>query len=466
MFLKSFESKGLAHISYLLGDEDAGVAIVIDPRRDVDTYLHVARCHGVRITQVLETHIHADFVSGSTELAGATSAEIIVGAKGAYSFPVRKVSEGDIIPVGAKLKLQVFDTPGHTPEHVCFLVSGGLGSEAPWGLFTGDTLFAGEVGRPDLLGEGEEESLARQLYHTLFDKLLKLGDEIEIYPAHGKGSPCGASIGDRLTSTIGYERRNNAKLQAETAEEFIRAVLSDLPPAPTYYPRMKKINAEGPPALPCHRVIQPLNLRSFAAEREKENTVLLDTREIDAFAGAHIYGALNIALRSEFPVWAGWMLEPNQRILLVLNQPDDLETVRRDLVRVGIENIVGFLGSGMRGWTEGGRDFVSNRSVSVHELKRRLKDGLEDLQILDVRSESEWSEGTIPSAQHAFLGHLHSDLPATLDTDKPVLTYCGSGFRASIAASVLENLGFSRVMNLPGSMKAWKAAGFETVRPQ
>ncbi len=463
MFLETIESKGLAHISYLLGDEDQGVAVVIDPRRDIDVYLTRARSHGVRITHAIETHIHADFVSGSTELAAATGAEIVGGARGNYGFPIRAVDEGDEIEVGTKIRIRVLDTPGHTPEHVCFLVSGGRGSEEPWGLFTGDTLFAGEVGRPDLLGTDQEQELAHRLYHTLFDKLLKLGDEIEIYPAHGKGSPCGGSIGDRLTSTIGYERIHNDKFLAPSEDEFVQMVLTGLPPAPSYYPRMKEMNAAGPTPLRCLPFIEPMDPRIFDNERRKQNTLLVDTREIEGFGGAHIPGSMNIALRDEFPVWAGWMIRPEQRVLLILERHDDLDLVQRHLLRIGIENVGGFLRRGIRGWIEDGLDFVSTPGMSVHRLKRRLDEQEGTLQILDVRTDDEWNSGHVPTAKHIFLGHLEEELDGQLDPKKPVLTYCGSGYRASIAASVLERMGFEDVRSLPGSMKAWKASGYPTV---
>lgn len=484
MILETVETRGLAHLSYLLGDEEAGEAVVIDPRRDVDIYLELARRHALRITAVLETHIHADFVSGSTELAALTGAEIVGGRAGRYAFAVRGVGEGDEIAVGS-LRLRVLETPGHTPEHVCYLVSGGRGSPDPWGLFTGDTLFAGEVGRPDLLGEKTTRDLVRRLHATLFGKLLRLGDEVEIYPAHGQGSPCGGRIGDRPTSTVGYERLHNTKLCARDPDEFARLVLGDLPPAPAYYPRMKALNAAGPPALRCLPPVQPLEARAFDAARRAEDALVLDTREIEAFAGAHIPGALNIALRDEFPVWAGWMLRPGQRILLVLERPDDLDTVQRHLLRIGIENIGGWLRRGMRGWTEAGMETARRRDLSVHELKERIeagavcsgsrvgkgkkgqagkgRDGRDCLQILDVRTEAEWQSGHIPGARHLFVPRLERELDGLLDPALPVVTYCGSGFRSGIAASVLERQGFARVHNLPGSMKAWKAAGYATV---
>ena len=458
MILETVEAEGLAHLSYVLGDDSAGVCAVIDPRRDVEVYLDLARRSHARITHILETHIHADFVSGSRELAAQTGAPVYVGAADGYGFDHRPLKEGDTLEVGA-LCLRVIHTPGHTPEHVCYLVSGGKGSPEPWGLFTGDTLFAGEVGRPDLLGGGTEERLARQLYHTLHEKLLPLGDEVEIYPAHGQGSPCGGSIGDRNTSTVGYERQNNPKLQARSEDEFVAQVLDSLPPAPFYYPRMKKVNAAGPRVLGCLPHVQPLDAKRFQEAMRAPNALVVDTREIEAFGGAHLPGALNIPLRDEFPIWAGWMLRPEQRLLLVLAREEDLDRVQRDLVRVGLEEIGGYLRQGLRGWTEAGLPFARILQMSVHELKERVVEGRDGLQVLDVRRDDEWEQGYIPTAKHVYAPYLPDHLDG-LDREKPVVTYCGSGYRASIAASLLQQHGFQEVYNVPGSIKAWKAAGY------
>lgn len=463
MFLETIKAEGLAHLSYLLGDESQGVCAVIDARRDVGVYLDLARQHNARITHIFETHIHADFVSGSLELHANTGAPVFVGAADDYGFEHKPLREGDTLTLGS-LTLQALHTPGHTPEHVCFLVSGGKGAKEPWALFSGDTLFAGEVGRPDLLGQGSEQELARALYHTLHDKLLQLGDEVEIYPAHGQGSPCGGSIGDRNTSTIGYERLHNPKLKAMPEDAFVQAVLSDLPPAPFYYPRMKKENAKGPTLLHCLPHVPPLDPRTFREEMQQAPTVVVDTREIEAFGGGHIQGSLSIALRDEFPQWAGWMLKPDARLLLVLPDEGKLEEVVRHLLRVGFENIAGFLQQGMRGWFEAGLPFERTGEMSVQELHGKLSAGAQDFQLLDVRRDDEWEEGFIPTATHVFAPYLSEHLDI-VEKDKPVVVYCGSGYRASVAASVLQQQGFSNVSNVPGSMAAWKAAGFTTQKP-
>ncbi len=462
MLLETIKSPGLAHLSYLLGDESAGVCAVIDPRRDTDIYLEIARKHHLRITHILETHIHADFVSGSRELAAQTDAPIYVGAADGYGFPHRALQDGDGFKLGS-LTISVLHTPGHTPEHISYLVRGGKGSTEPWAVFTGDTLFAGEVGRPDLLGKGSAEKLARLLFHSLHDRLLTLGDDLEIYPAHGQGSPCGGSIGDRNTSTIGYERLHSPKLQITEEGAFVKAVLSGLPPAPTYYPRMKKVNAEGPPILHCLPPLQPLNADAFQREARKPHTVILDAREIEAFGGGHIKGALNIALRDEFPLWSGWMLSPDDRVLLVLANPADVEEAERYLLRIGIENIAGFLRLGMRGWFEEGLPFERTHQMSVQELHDALSSGENGPQVLDVRREDEWDGGHIPSATHQFVPDLARHRNG-LQKDKPAVVYCGSGYRASIAASILQQKGFADVSSVPGSMAAWKSAGYEVIK--
>jgi len=457
MFLETVESKGLAQLSYVIGDETAGMCAVIDPRRDVDAYLEIARLNGVRITHILETHIHADFVSGSRELAARTGAPICTGASGDYGFEVAPLRDGDTLEVGA-LTLDVLHTPGHTPEHISLLAGGGKGAKQPWGLFTGDTLFAGEVGRPDLLGEGWGERLARMLYHSLFDRLLELPDGVIVYPGHGEGSPCGGDIGDRKTTAIGYERCHNPKLQAESEDEFVETVLSSLPPPPSYYARLKKVNAAGPEVLGNVPAIAQMDSGAFREEMETPGALVLDTQEINAFAGAHIGGALNIAYRvKEFTIWAGWMLDPGKRVLLVAN-PEDAGPIATELFRIGLDNVAGCLSQGMRSWYEAGLPYSTSGRMSVQELKAAIDSG-EDLQVLDARRPDEWDTGRIPTAKHIYVPDIPRRLDE-LDRSRPVAVYCASGFRASIGASILLREGFEDMRVVMGSMSAWKAAGY------
>ncbi|PSQ70906.1 MAG: MBL fold metallo-hydrolase [Bacteroidetes bacterium QH_9_67_14] len=458
MLLETVKSEGLAHLSYVLGDPRAGACVVIDPRRDVDAYLDIAHRRQVQITHVIETHVHADFVSGSRALAARTGAPVYGGAAADYAFDVEPLEDGDELTVGS-LALEVVHTPGHSPEHLALVASGGgAGAEDRWGVFTGDALFAGEVGRPDLADTAPEEQ-AHRLYHSLNDKLLALDDGLTVYPAHGKGSPCGGNIGARDQTTIGYERRHNDALQAESAEAFAEHVLGGLEHEPFYYRRLKKGNARGLDALDDPSPPPALTADAFNAERQNEETLVVDTREIDAFAGAHIEGALSLPLRKSFPVWAGWMLRPEQRLLLVTGGPSDAATAQRHLWRTGFDRVAGFLQNGMRNWTESGRSFDRLGALGVHELKARIEDDA-PLHVLDVRSEAEWERGRIPTARHAWTPFLPEHLDG-LDREQPVAVYCGSGYRASIAASVLRRTGFERVANVPGSMGAWKAAGYD-----
>jgi hydroxyacylglutathione hydrolase len=460
MILETIFTDGLAHLSYLIGDDSAGVAAVIDPRRDVDIYLQLAHETDVRITHIIETHIHADFVSGSRELRERTGAQILVGPAEGYGFDHTPAREGEKLKLGSTT-LKVLHTPGHTPEHICLVAYEGDNPQ-PWGVFTGDTLFAGEVGRPDLLGHGTEVKLAHQLYNSLFNKLLALPADVIVYPAHGEGSPCGGNIGGRRTSTVGYEKQNNSRLQVCDEERFVKELLASLPAAPTYYPRMKKVNAEGPRVLgrlPHPPLLTPCEFAEAARER---NTLIVDSRTILGFGGGHIEGALSIELRPEFPIWAGWMVDADQDILLVLRDKVQLDEVVRHLIRIGCERLVGYM-SGMRTWQESGLPMVHLPPIYVQDLKGLIERG-ERLQLLDVRRADEYCVGAIPGAKHVYAAEIEKRA-GELDRDAFTVVYCGSGFRSSIAASVLQRLGFSDVHNVPGAMKAWKGAGYPTVVP-
>ncbi len=462
MFLETIETHGLAHLSYVIGDEVAHVCAVIDPRRDIDAYVAAAERHQCRIAWILETHIHADFVSGSLELEAVTGAPIGVGAGGDYGFPCDELEEGREIELGS-VALRVLQTPGHTPEHLSFVVRGGQAASEEWGVFTGDTLFAGAVGRPDLLGHERTEELARALHASLFDKLLPLGNGMQVLPAHGRGSPCGASIGDRTSTTIGYERRFNPGLQPDSVPDFTRRLLETAPPAPRYYPRMKRVNAAGARILGALPTLQAVTADELRSRLEAGATTILDVREIDAWGGAHIALSLNIALRPSFPIWAGWMLDPEQPLTLLLEDAAQLDEAVRQLLRVGIQRLDGYLAKGMPGWTEAGLPIESARMMGVHELAQRIRGEEHDLQVLDVRSDEEWREDRIPGARHVFVPYLPDSLDR-LDPDRPVATYCGSGFRSSLAASVLLRNGFRDVRNVTGSMSAWRAAGLPLER--
>jgi hydroxyacylglutathione hydrolase len=451
-------TEGIAQLSYLIGDDKNGTAAVIDPRPDVELYLKLARQHKVAITHVFETHIHADFVSGARELAARTgTANVYASHEGgaSYAFDHEGVKDGDTFELGSAV-LTARHTPGHTPEHLAYLVAEKKQPDAPWGVFTGDSLFVNSAGRPDLLGERQANELAAKLHDTLYGFYLKLDDGIILLPGHGHGSPCGADIGDRLTSTVAQQRRSNSFLQySGRKDEFIEYALSTAPPEPTYYKRMKKVNAAGPEVLGNLPVVPCLPSKAFQAAIEKGEAVVVDTRSMLAFGGGHVPGSLNIGGSPMLSIWAGWMIDPTKPVLLVLEDDSDLEKVIVLFLRVGHTSFAGYLVGGMTAWNNAGLPLAETDQMTVHEIRRDEK----AVQILDVRSPSEWEEGHIPGARHIFLPELRKRT-GELDKDKPVAAYCDSGYRASIAASILRAKGFEHVHNLPGSWQAWRNAKY------
>lgn len=457
LVFECIQTEGIAQLSYLVGDDSAGVAAVIDPRADVECYLELARSKQVSITHIFETHIHADLVSGARELAGRVeSAKIFVSHEGgaSYGFDHEPIHDGDTFKLGSAL-ITVRHTPGHTPEHVAYLVAEEDHPDAPWGVLSGDSLFVSSAGRPDLLGSGEAKKLAAKLFHSLRDFYLKLDDGVIVYPGHGAGSPCGADIGDRLSSSIGHERRFNAFLQFQEVKPFTEYALSTAPPTPTYYPRMKKVNAKGPEILGNLPKVRGLPPKLFKDAIQKKDNVLIDTRMMLAFGGGHIQGALNIGGKPMLSIWAGWLLDPQKPLLLVLDSDDQLDAVVRYFVRTGYSRFTGYLVGGMTAWNNAGLPLESVGQMTVHEVNERGK----KLQLVDVRSPDEWEGGHIPNARHIFLGELREKLVA-LDMSKPTAVYCDSGYRASIATSILKQAGFACVCNIPGSWQAWKNSGF------
>lgn len=454
LILEQLKVEGLAQLSYLVGDDKAGTVAVIDPQRDVDWYLRMARQRGVRITHIIETHIHADFVSGAHELKARTDAPIYGGKSQDYQFNLHQLNEGDQLQIG-NITLQVIHTPGHTPEHICLLISDAQQGKEPFAILTGDTLFNLDVGRPDLLGTGTEQKQAAQLYHSLFDTLVPLGDRMEIYPCHGAGSACGRSIGDRTQSTIGNERIFNEALKERSESEFVDWILNGMPEPPTYYARLKQVNAKGATVMGCVPSLQPLSVEEFQQQMQDQNTVVVDARSILAFGGGHIPGAINIALRSSFPNWIGWMIEPEKQLLLVVESERDVALVTEHLFRIGYDHLAGYLHNGMTSWQNAGLPLQRIGEWTVHELNQHKEES--NLTILDVRSDEEYEKGFVPGAKHIFVPHLEENLHQ-LDQNQTIATYCGSGYRASIAASLLQKHGFEKVINIPGSWHAWKQA--------
>ena len=444
---------GLAQLSYLIGDPAAGTAVLIDPRRDVDCYIDLAQAKGVRIAAVVETHIHADFASGACELAARLNVPVYGGPSNAYEFNVETLEHGRRLEFG-NVSITAIHTPGHTEEHICLLLADSQQGPEPFGILTGDTLFNLDVGRPDLTGEENTRPLAAALYHSLFDHIVPLGDRMEVYPCHGAGSGCGKSIGDRHQSTIGNEMLFNPAMKERSQEEFVDWLLSDMPEPPRHYARLKKQNAKGMPVLRNIPFVNSLSPSDFQLKLAQSQIV--DARSMLAFGGGHVAGALNIGFQNEFVTWAGWMLNDERPIILVVDKEDEVESIARQLFRIGLDNVAGFLRNGMVNWQNAGLALERLEQWTVFELNSHLNDA--DICVLDVRGTEELRAGKVPGAKNIFVGELASRLDE-LDKEMTIATYCGTGYRASIAASVLQRAGFKNVKNVPGSWKAWKASG-------
>jgi hydroxyacylglutathione hydrolase len=455
MKIERFEVSGLAQYSYVVSNN--GCAAVIDAIRDIDRYMDYAASQDLTIEHVLETHIHADFAAGSVALAEAAGAELAVsaydeGEQYQYAMPHRALRDGDSIQIGGMM-LKALHTPGHTPEHVSFvLFDTDRSSAEAVALFSGDFLFVGSLGRPDLLGEGAKAGLAHDLYRSLHERIGDLHDSVSLYPGHGAGSFCGAGMSDQAESTVGYERATNP-LFPLSEEAFVAEILGTVPPMPAYYPRMKALNAKGAASvaiLPGARSLTSRDVRDLARQ---EDVVLVDLRRPEAFGGAHVAKALNIGASQNLSLWSGWLLDPATRIVLINDCGNDEES-RRALVRVGLDNIAGYLAKGMPAWIDDGFDFARMAQVSVREVAGLSSEAL----VVDVRNRSEWEKGHIPNARHIMLGDLQQSL-AALPKNRPIIAVCGSGYRSSIAASLLVQQGFSEVSSMAGGMMAWNRQG-------
>jgi hydroxyacylglutathione hydrolase len=461
MFFKQFYLESLGHASYFVGSEETGEALVLDVRRDVETYFAEARNQGMRIRYACDTHQHNDYLTGICELPERGDVQLLAGARAELRYPVRSMDDGERLDMG-EVRFQFLHTPGHTPEHISLVVSDRSRGEEPAILFSGGALLVGDLARPDLLG-GEEETRrgAEAFCETLQGKILPLPDYVEVFPTHVAGSLCGGHIGSRLSTTIGYERRMNRLLaDLSSKEDFVQQCmdLTDLPAVPPYWPRMRRLNSEGPPALGVLADPPPLGVEDLERLRGG-GAVLLDCRSPEAFS-AHIPGALNVGIGSSFATWAGSVLPAGRDIVLVLDRPDDLWEVCWQLLRIGYELPRGWLAGGMLAWRTAGKPIDVLPQWTVRELRRAM-DRERDLLVLDVRQPAEWSSGHIPGAVHL----TGADITSRADEvpqERPVAVICGSGFRSSVAASVLRARGHREVYNVLGGMTGWEAEGLET----
>ena len=452
MIFERIKAEGIAHNSYLIGS--GSDAAVIDPRRDCQVYIDLAQQKGLRIKYIFETHRNEDYVIGSIELEHLTGAEIFHGSGLGWKYG-NTLRDGQEFQIG-RLRLSAIHTPGHTDESMSYALTDLSSGKATVMVFTGDALFVDEVGRTDLYGSEDAPRLAGNLYDSIFNRILLLGDGVILCPGHGAGSVCGMHIGDRDESTLGIERAQNPILQLKNKEEFIRYKLSEQLERPHYFRKMEVYNLEGPPLLGCMPLPVPL-MPSECREEMERGAVVVDTSNPAAFGGAHIKGSYSIWLEG-LSAFAGWVLSYDRPILLVLEDQCHLERAVRYLIRLGYDRIQGYLKGGIEGWYNAEFPTEHLQLLSVHELKAKIDHG-EELTILDDRAQDEWDEGHIRGAQHVYVGHLEERI-ADIPKDKPVAVVCNVGHRAGLGASILLREGCREVYSVLGSMTAWKAAAY------
>jgi hydroxyacylglutathione hydrolase len=456
MIFKRVKSEGIAANSYLIGSGEN--AFIIDPRRDCQIYLDIARQEDLIINHIFETHRHEDFAVGSIELAHITGATMYHGPGLHWGYGVT-LRDGQIFSIG-HLKVTVMHTPGHTDESVSYVITDLATGGSPIMVFTGDTLFVNDVGRTDLYGESQVSRLAENLFNSLFNRLLPLGDGVIICPAHGGGSICGTHIAGRDESSIGIERIQNPVLRITKKEDFVKHKMSEDPETPPYFKRMEQDNLCGPALLgnlPVPLALQPEEFNN----KIKEGAIVLDTRDPSSYGGAHIAGAYSIWLEG-LPSFAGWVLPYDQPLVLVADNEQYLEKAVRYLVREGYDNIAGYLKGNIENWYSAGLPIESLKLISANDLKAMLDRG-EDMTVLDVRKQKEWEEGHIEGAMHIFVGHLMDQL-SQIPKEKATVVHCSAGFRSGLAASILLRAGYSDLYNVAGGINAWISSGLPIVR--
>jgi hydroxyacylglutathione hydrolase len=462
MYFEQFYLTCLAHASYMIGSD--GEAAVVDPQRDVDLYLKAAEEQNLQIRHIFETHLHADFVSGHKELAARTGAKIYIGAQANAEFPHVPLTDGFEVKTGA-VRIRALETPGHTPESVCLVVTDKSASDEPSMVLTGDTLFIGDVGRPDLSRSHTPRELAGLLYDSLHEKLLTLPDAVKVYPAHGAGSLCGRAMRAERSSTIGTERLTNYALQIASRGEFIAQLTTNLPARPDYFLEDAEINRAGAATLTELASLPALSPAEVQALL-RQNANVLDVRAGDEFAAGHVPGSICIALSGQFASWAGGILGIHSRPVLIGDTDAQVEEARLRLARVGIEDLGGYLAGGFGAWTKAGMPVARTAQISAQELDQKLREGsVGASNVVDVRREGEWRAGHITEVECRALDTFAHELPM-LDRERPVMVHCKSGYRSMIACSLLERGGYSHVVNVAGGFDAWHAAGLPEVSSQ
>ncbi len=463
MFVKRFFEPSIAQASYMIGCQANGEAIVIDANRDVDQYIQAAEQEGLRITHITETHIHADYVSGSRELAHKTGGTLYLSDEGdadwkyAFASEGRLLHHGDHLQIG-NIRVDVLHTPGHTPEHLSFLITDGAAADRPIAAVTGDFVFVGDVGRPDLLEraaniKGTMEVGARTLWKSL-QAFAKQEDWLQIWPGHGAGSACGKDISAIPSSTLGYERRFNWAFNVKIEADFVARVLEGQPEPPAYFANMKRVNKAGPALLGGFQA-PPKVTDAKLVELLAAGTLVIDTRPADEFAAQHVPGTLNLPLNASFVTWAGWLVSETADFYLIVDDATAarLPEVSRLLALIGIDRMTGWLSTSA---VTASAVLRRTPQMSVTDLQARIHD--EAVTVVDVRSANEWAGGHVPGALHIPLGYL-ADRCRSIPSGKSIVMQCQGGGRSAIAASLLERLGFTGVINLTGGFSAWTSAG-------
>lgn len=455
MILKQFYLQCLAHASYMIGDEITKTAVVVDPQRDIDQYLQEAQLHGWNIRYVFLTHFHADFLAGHLELKRQTGAQICLGAKAQTDFPIKTFKDGEILEFGS-VRIQVLETPGHTPESISLAIYDLNTSQTrPHSILTGDTLFIGDVGRPDLMASvgASAQELGEQLYHSLREKLMPLPDETLVYPAHGAGSMCGKNLSNETVSTLGKQRWENYALQPMTKEAFVGLVTADQPEAPAYFGYDAQMNRE------AHRTLEEVikkSLRSLSLatvlQYQQQGGQVVDVRNAVDYAGGHLKGSLNIGLAGKFATWAGTLLDPKRPIVIITEPFKERETIQR-LGRIGFDRVVGYLDGGMQALAQRPDLLQKGQRISVQAFAELLETSHPPL-VLDVRTEKEWEAGHIHQSLNIPLSHLAEQIHRVPE-ETPLVVHCASGYRSSTAMGILEQAGRVQAMDLIGGYEAW-----------
>lgn len=452
MFLERFYLGCLAHASYMFGS--GSEAVVVDPQRDVEIYLEAAQKNGLAIRHIFETHLHADFVSGHRELAQRTGAKIYVGAAAGARFDHVSLYDGFELQVGT-VCISTLETPGHTPESVCLVLTDCKHGDEPWAVFTGDTLFIGDVGRPDLSPTHTPQQLADMMYDSLHRKLMMLPDKTLVYPAHGAGSLCGRNMRAESSSTVGTERLTNWALQIKNREDFVTQMTSNLPARPEYFAQDAAINREGAPALHELPALTPISASELQYQISQGVTAL-DIRHQDEFAAGHVPHSISIPLGGQFASWAGALLGLSADPVLIGANDEQISEARLRLARVGIEDVAGYMEGGIEAWKTAGLPLSTVPQVTVQELKNQLKKNA--IRVLDVRREGEWNAGHIEGATWHALDRFKREVPE-LPQDTQFAVHCKGGYRSMIACSFLRRAGYANVINVVGGFDAWEKAG-------